>query len=61
METFKKIRSIIINECLLIDIDLEFIDKGCQLAEYEFKQHKNFSRSVYSGVAIAIKCQHQKV
>jgi len=60
MQTFERIRSIIINECLLVDIDFEIIDKACRFAADEFKQHKNFSRSVYSGVAVAIKCQHQK-
>ncbi len=60
MQTFGRIRSIIINECLLMDIDFEFIDKGCQIAEYEFKQSKPFSYCVYTGVAVAIKCQHQK-
>ncbi len=57
MQTFEKIRSIITNECLLMDIDFEFIEKGCQLAGYEFDQHKKFSYCVYAGVAVAIKCQ----
>jgi len=60
MQTFERIRSIIINECLLVDIDFEIIDKACRFAEYEFKQSKSFSYCVYSGVAVAIKCQHQK-
>ncbi len=60
MQTFDRIRSIITNECLLMDIDFEPINKGCQLAEYEFKQSKSFSYCVYMGVAVAIKYQHQK-
>jgi len=48
MQEFERIRSIIINECLLMDIDFEFIEKGCQLAGYEFNQHKKFSYCVYT-------------
>ncbi len=43
-----------------MDINFEFIDKGCQIVEYEFAQSKSFYYCVYTGVAVAIKCQHQK-
>lgn len=48
------------NECLLTGIDLELIDKGCQIAEYDFKLSKSFSYCIYTGVAIAIKLQYYK-
>ncbi len=58
MSALKRILSIITNECLLDNIEQEYIASGCQYATYEFEMNKNFSAAISDGVAIAKKCQH---
>lgn len=54
----KRMRSIIENECFMLDIEPEFVSKGCEFASYEFQQNFDFVKSVDAGIAVAKKCQH---
>ena len=54
----KRLRSIIENECFMLDIEPEFVSKGCEFAGFEFQQSFDFAKSVDTGIAVAKKCQH---
>jgi hypothetical protein len=53
-----RMQSIIENECSLLNIEPQYIAKGCDFASYEYQQHFDFVKSVDSGIAVAKKCQH---
>ncbi len=58
LSQLKRMRSIIENECFMLDIEPEFVSKGCEFASYEFQQNFDFAKSVDAGIAVAKKCQH---
>ncbi len=54
----ERMHSIIENECFLLDIEPQFVSKGCEFATYEYQQNFDFVKSVDAGIAVAKKCQH---
>jgi len=48
-----RMREIIINECLMLNIDMEHIEFGCNHASYMLSYSRNFAESVDAGVAVA--------
>lgn len=58
LSQLQRMRSIIENECFMLDIETEFVSKGCEFASYEFQQSFDFVKSVDAGIAVAKKCQH---
>ncbi|MBV1910733.1 MAG: hypothetical protein KUG78_15630 [Kangiellaceae bacterium] len=58
MSEIARMRAIIENECFMQDVEPDFVSKGCEFAIYEYQQNSDFAQSVGSGIAVAIKCQH---
>ncbi len=53
LNTQKRARKIIINECLTNNLDMEHIEIGCTHAEYLVGQEVSFGVAIHAGIEVA--------